>query len=495
MRKKNLLLFIFIFIILFSIIIVKPIGDLDEIWNYNTARAISEGLIPYKDISMITTPLLPILTSIFLNFISNELIISRILAALLWTGILFTIYKIFKTLLKEDNISLIFTSLIGWICRDIYCIDYNVAVLFIALVILYKELRVSKQDFVIGLLTGLAICTKQSIGITLAGIVIIYKLLFVDNKEQFIEYLKVALKRIVGILIPVIIFIIYLLITGSIKEFIDYAVLGISTFSNKIPYLQLLDNDNIEIKILSIVVPFTIFMMAILLIMTRIRQKENKYIRELITLLLYSLSIIIVMYPISDSIHFLIGSIIAILALLYMIGLVATYVYNKINFKKKYIIFKSMSLILWLICLGNIVYFGINNVLKYIDIDKNKEIEHFKFIEMNDGLKNRIYEIDNYIKEKEKEGKNVYILDAEAAIYMIPINKYNKNYDMFLKGNIGKDGEQGQIQQIEKRDEKDLYLIRNKKLKLNWQTPTTVLEYIRNNLEKVDEVSMYEVYR
>lgn len=67
MKKNDLLIVIFIFITIFSIIIVKPISDLDEIWNYNTARVISEGLIPYKDISMITTPLLPMITAVFLK--------------------------------------------------------------------------------------------------------------------------------------------------------------------------------------------------------------------------------------------------------------------------------------------------------------------------------------------------------------------------------------------------------------------------------------------
>lgn len=141
MKKKNILLFTFIFIVVFSIIIIKPISNLDEIWNYNTARAISEGLIPYKDISMITTPLLPMVTAIFLKLIANEVIISRILAAVLWAGILFTIYKIFTRLIKEENASLIFTALIGILCRDIYCIDYNIVVLFISLVILYQELK------------------------------------------------------------------------------------------------------------------------------------------------------------------------------------------------------------------------------------------------------------------------------------------------------------------------------------------------------------------
>ena len=141
MKKNDLLIVIFIFITIFSIIIVKPISDLDEIWNYNTARAISEGLIPYKDISMITTPLLPMLTAVFLKIIANELIISRIIAVILWTGILYTVYKIFGELFKEKNVALICTALIGILCRDIYCIDYNVAVLFITLVVLYYELK------------------------------------------------------------------------------------------------------------------------------------------------------------------------------------------------------------------------------------------------------------------------------------------------------------------------------------------------------------------
>ena len=59
MKRKDIVAVIFIFIIIISIIIIKPIGDLDEIWNYNTARAIAEGFVPYRDISMITTPLLP----------------------------------------------------------------------------------------------------------------------------------------------------------------------------------------------------------------------------------------------------------------------------------------------------------------------------------------------------------------------------------------------------------------------------------------------------
>lgn len=494
MKKKDILIISFIFISIFSIIIIKPIDDLDEIWNYNTARAVSEGLIPYKDISMITTPLLPIITGIFLKIIANEILISRILATIIWTGIIFTIYKIFKELIKEENISLIITALIGILCREIYCIDYNIAVLLIALIILYQELKNinnvqkynKKYDLTIGILAGLAICTKQSIGATLAIIVVIYKALFIENKEQFKQYIKISITRIIGILIPVTIMFIYLILTGAITEFINYAVLGISTFSNKISYRELFNSDKIEIKILSILMPISILIMSSIIILSKILKKENK---KILTILIYSLSIIVVMYPISDEIHFLIGSLIAIIGLIYIVLLIG----KKIDKENK--IYKITTLIVWLVILSLILSKSIDIIYTYITIDKNKEIQHYKNIKIDDYLQERINEIDNYIIEKEQEGKKVYILDAEAAIYMIPLNKYNKNYDMFLKGNIGKDGEDGQIEKIKEKSKNDLYLIRKKDLRLNWQTPKNVINYIRENLEKVEDISIYEVYR
>lgn len=321
-------------------------------------------------------------------------------------------------------------------------------------------------------------------------------MLFVDNKEQFKQYIKIAITRIFGILIPVVILFIYLLVTGAIQEFINYAVFGISTFSNKISYFGLLENDKIEIRGFSILMPISIMLMAIILIITKVLKKENEEIRNLLTILMYSFSIIIVMYPISDEIHFLIGSLIAIIGLIYMIILLGKCVYNKINFTRKYKLYKIISFFIWILIFALILIKSINNIYKYIKIEKNTEIEHFKNIEIGEGLRYRIDNIDKYILEKEQEGKKVYILDAEAVIYMIPLNKYNKDYDMFLRGNIGKDGEEGQIEKIKQRDENTLYLIRKENIKTNWQTPINVVKYIRDNLEKIDDVGLlYESYK
>ena len=504
--SKDFILFIFIAVMVFSIIAINPISNLDEIWNYNTARAITQNLIPYKDISMITTPLLPMITALFLKLIANEVIVSRVLASVLWGGVLFSIFKILKLLIKEENTCLIITALLGLLFRDCYCIDYNILSLMFSLIILYIELKNidkphfenNKTDFLIGILAGLTVCTKQSIGAILAIIVVGYKIIFVQNKKEFIEYLKIAFKRIIGILIPIILVLIYLIVTNSLQDFINYAVLGISTFSNKIPYVQLMNNDKKEIQILSRIMPFILLAMAVLtIVLQNKKKKENigNIDNKILTILIYSLSTIIIMYPISDEIHFLIAGTITFIGLAYILYLLGIAIYNKINLQSKKKIYKITSLLISIILIAFIAVRGIENITEYIKQEKNETIEHYKNIQISEYLQERINEIDNFILEQEKENKKVYILDAEAAIYMIPINNYNKDYDMFLKGNIGKDGQEGQIQKIKQKETNGIILIRKRNLKSNWQTPTEVVNYVRENLEFMGEVSIYEVYK
>ena len=288
---------------------------------------------------------------------------------------------------------------------------------------------------------------------------------------------------------------VYLLVTNSLIDFINYTILGIKTFSNKIAYTGLLQDDNLEIQILAVLIPASIMLNAIILLVARILKRENDEFKNILTILIYSVSIIIVMYPISDKIHFLIGSFIALIGLIYQIYLLGKILYRKIRLAQKYKVYKITTLLIQVIIFVEIAIYGINNLYNYIKVEKNERIAHYKNIEISEGLIERIDEIDAYISEQENNGKKVYILDAEAAIYMIPLNKYNKDYDMFLKGNIGKDGEQGQIEKIQNRNDNELYLIRNSKLRSNWQTPLNVVNYVRNNLEKIGEISIYEVFK
>ena len=500
-KIENIFLFCVAVFVIFSILMLKPISNLDEIWNYNTARAITMGLLPYKDISMITTPLLPFLTAIILKIVANEVIVSRILASVLCSLVLLLSYKIINFLIKEENLSLIFTILIGILFRESFCIDYNWLVLLISLIMLYIELKNKdkkiynkKIDFCLGILAGLAFCTKQSSGFTICFIMAIYKIVFVKNKEDFKEYLKSFGMRVLGIIIPITIFVLYLIISKSFKDFLDYAVFGISTFNNKIKYSRLFYNEKIEIKIWSIGFIITLMIMSIIKIYLLLKNKQNeeKY-KNFFILFAHNFVNLITMYPISDVGHFLLGSLITLISLFYLISLLMKKIYYKINIKNKKRIFKNLFLIIWIIMFFYILLQGEENIKTYIKSEKSS-INHFRLIQKSEYIEDGVKTIDDFIKQKEKEGYKVYILDAEAACYMIPIDYYNKDYDMFLIGNIGKDGEDGQIEKIKQNDEKALFLIKKENLKLNWQTPTKVIDYLRNNLKKEGIVFKFEIY-
>ena len=66
---------------------------------------------------------------------------------------------------------------------------------------------------------------------------------------------------------------------------------------------------------------------------------------------------------------------------------------------------------------------------------------------------------------------------------MIPIDRYNKDYDMFLRGNIGIGSEDAIIERIQNEDA--LYLIKKKGEGVNWQNPHKVTAYIRENMEYI----------
>ena len=128
---------------------------------------------------------------------------------------------------------------------------------------------------------------------------------------------------------------------------------------------------------------------------------------------------------------------------------------------------------------------------KYVLTEKETELQHFKNIPEDKDLKEYIKEVDEYILQEQSNGKKVYILDASAAIYYIPINQYNKDYDMFLKGNFGGDGEDEIIDRIN-NEENAIYLL--KKSGLNWQNPGKVRDYIIDNLEYSDDILNFWVF-
>ena len=328
--------------------------------------------------------------------------------------------------------------------------------------------------------------------------------------------MKTTFIKIIGILIPIIFLIIYLVYNNAFYDFIDYTILGIKTFNNFIPYINLINSENIVIKLMSIFLPIFILISGINLLIKKDKKLYGFYF--------YSIASLIVIYPIADNIHFLIGITPFFILFVYLFNIFLKYILNKlnnINFESKnklnnkleknnnlennkyYGLNKTkklkIKLFLYellksLITLSLIVYIIFSClILKdyFNNSEKNHNINHYKNIPISEGLINKINDIDDYILS---QNISVYILDAEAAIYMISIDHYNKDFDMFLKGNLGSSGEEGQIEKIKNLERGTKILIKNEKYSLNWQTPMEVIFYIKNNLHKVGEVNIFDIY-
>ena len=467
MKKEkiyNLLLFILIFCSILSIIILKPISDLDELWNYNFARNVSDGLIPYKDFNMLQMPLLPLICGVILKITFNELIVMRILAALLCSSIIYITYRLFRILNIRKEIAIIFIFCIVYLFKDLFCIDYNFATLLLALIIIFKEIKLYKKDdvflkndyktdLILGILSGLTITLKQTTGIFICIALLGNKLLFVRSKEEFKIYLKTFIFRLIGIAFPVLLMFIYLIINNAVDDFVIYTIKGVSGFSNYIPYKNLLNWD--LIGILSLLVPATFVYGWIKSVVF-----ENGKITYFFVV--YGLAMFVVCFPISDKIHFLIGILPIIIIILYELYNILSKICKRIFKSEKInnviIIFGATFTILFSI------YLFAENIYNYCkNASYTSNLNHFKYAPISRELNNQIKMIGEYIRIND----NVKILDATASIYMIPIDRYNKNYDMLLKGNLGFNGEHNIIEEISNsKDTK--YLILNDKYNKNW---------------------------
>ena len=536
----NISIFLIIALAIAVVVIPKAIGNLDELWNFNFANNVENGLVPYRDFNMVQTPLLPMINAIFLAIFGNELIVMRILACLLCAGVLFTFYKILNLLKANKGISLFVVMALFYMLKDYFCMDYNFAVLFVTLIIIYIELKRNlynkeninateigdtieslntnkscnqnstnketkennktdlknnklnnwKTDLILGILAGICIMLKQSTGAIVTIALLGYNLLLVRSKEEFIQYLKSTGIKILGVLIPVTLIFIYLAINGAVDDFWDYCIAGIKTFTNKIPYSRLLDNEKLYIKILSIVAPIT-FMGTFLYSVF----KRNKTFLIISSLSIASFS---AAYPIADEVHFLIGilptGIIICVILDFLIKAIVrgiSKLINKISNREKYINIWIEYFLIFMV-IGLTAWYGyksIPNIKDYFANCKN-DVKHFANIVITDYTYQKIQAMDYFIKSQDKP---VYILDAEAALYQIPLDIYYKDYDMFLIGNIGSKGEEGQIEKLQK-DTNKIVIIKSDGVSLNWQNPNKVREYVKQNMDYKYSILYFDVY-
>lgn len=483
--------------------LTAPATDLDEVWNYNTANAFATGLIPYKQVSMITTPLLPMINSIFLKIVFNGIITYRVLMGIVFALIVLFIYLIIRELSSKKLLSYICAFFIGTLLINKFLLDYNYLFLLIVLMIAFLEVRDLKKNenfnfnhnLCVGLLTGLAFLTKQTIGLLLI-IVVIFEVFIYMKKIgfdlKFTKFIKLIGVRIFGMMIPITIFLIYLGVNGAFNDFINYAIKGVKEFSNSIPYYRLFDSNDKVVSIISrlfIIVYIPLFITFILECVKNKKMKDE--LMNIYVLAICSIPVIAIIYPISDDFHLIVASVFALTVVAYLL----IFLLNEIDKFVKIDVFYKKLLLIGLLFIIILISFKNAIIERNLNIKENVLVsfKHYEGIYVPKYLSNRISDVTDKVRLYSNSGRKSIIIDAEAAIYDIVLNKYKKNYDMLLIGNIGERGVEKIINEI-KDSHNVYYFVKNPQYALNWQLPEDIVDYIRNNLKYHETVSVFDVY-
>ena len=195
----------------------------DEFYRYRVISGIIDGFELYKDINIITTPLIYWVATPIL-FIYNSVITMRIINIFVWIITLYFIHKIAKKFNFNESILFLFNSslLTFIISLKTFYYDYNHYCLMFLVILIYILLFEDfsyKYSVVIGFICSLTILTKQTTGV-LITIGVAISILYLNKNKDKIFWKKVLLTIFAGAAI-LLLFAAYLFISGNWYYFCD----------------------------------------------------------------------------------------------------------------------------------------------------------------------------------------------------------------------------------------------------------------------------------
>lgn len=470
-RLVNTLYIIFLLITFAFGILTRELSNLDEIWNFGFGLNVANGLTPYNDFNMIITPFASLLSGLVLKVFGKELIVLRAFTALLATAAVFILYKIIIRLGSGKISAAVYGILSVVLFDSVFTYDYNFLCMLLLLSIIYIQLGKTdvisvKSELAIGVLAGLCVSTKQSTGLFIClGIAVLSVICY---KRDFY---KSWLLRASGGGAVILSMLIYMLAAGNLASFYDYAIAGLSDFSNKLTYFDFIINGTILEKLIGIAFPI----LTAAFIVHTVRHKENR--KSKLTILVMCLCGAIVIYPICDSAHFLIGAF-PFMIMLSQIGKI-----------------KSSSSQMTFICIAVLVAMVFTKTYMFMpdgDIVLCK-LSGYVNIPINRIANDSLEEVTGYISSMQKQGKRVIICDTTAQTYMIPCGIYNNVYDLPNRGNFGTKAPIEYAGELVEAENTTVLVLRDTE-NLNWQFPKEMHDCITQSMTKTGEVSVFDIY-
>lgn len=482
-KKYNTLCIILL--ILFSIVgialNVKIVAS-DELWCFQNIYKMYNGYQIYKDANVICTPLFFYLGEIIFKIFGANFLIFRVYHILILTIFFYFTYKVLKKLLFRDKVAIIilwFIIMYGFYGFVSFQANYNLLAMTFVIIGLYflldednqnKYKSASKQ----GIILFLVFITKQNIGIFYGLGLLIFSLFEKDkikNKMKKLFFTFSIVSLLIGLSIIILSY------YDIFYDFLNYVVLGLKEFSN--------ENLFIDFQYTIILLFFMISNLVISVILVKndkINEIEKQNLRKLNSLA-FPLSLVI--YPIGNQPHFLMSVYILFISFVY----ICNFIIREIGIKDKIFEYVSCFLVVISIIYSLVNFVGWTRTILASDYFYQYQDPYYGGI-IEEDLKENIDIISKYISQREEK---VIVLSSKAALYMVPLKQSNGYFDLPLKGNLGKDGEDGLITKLEEMDH--VLIMMEQEEDLMWQESVKVREYIINNFNPINEIENFIVYK
>lgn len=435
-KYKNWFFFglLFILFLFWNLFITELYAD--EVWNYGFSYSIYRGLLPYKDFNMVITPFYPFLMAFSFYVLGFNMIVFHIVNALILTGLSYLLYKLIG---EKFLIALIFLIL----PTPNTFPSYNLLIMAFFVLLLYLE-KNQKNDYLVGVVLGLSILTKQSVGVCMALPSLFY---FKDKKK--------LLKRLIGMMIPIFVFVVYLLISHTMMEFLDLCLFGLFDFTK--------NQSSFSFIYILVILYFVVCIYWI--------KKDSKNI-----FYYYALAMIGMTIPLFDLYHFQIS--------VFCLFSVFCLTHEKIKIPL------NPQLLFCGILLGVGVYHWI--YLFHDGLTYPNKIHNFEYRALSKSMIDYTNIMNQFIEDH--SGREVVFLTNNAYYFRIVRDEKISMVDLINYGNHGYGGN-AKLMKLIKSKKDAIFIVDLNELAPRKQTNKNVIKYVVEKGEKVDQIGeVYDIY-
>lgn len=454
----------------------------DELFTFANTYKLHNGINLYSQNNVIDTPLFFWIGNLFLSIFGDNFFVYKIYGIIIFEVIFLLQLNILRKLKVPTARATVYILLISLpFTKTLFGSGANYNNLAILFWLLGMNFIIKKDDLHVniieqGITSALIFATKQNIGIYyLMGLTIftIY-----NYRKEIQKVVKKLFGTYAIFLAITMVWLTILIIQGEFKDFINYCFLGIGEFATNHFNFQ-------DFNIVLYAIPIIAFIIAWFMKKKEKLKLNDNFTKISIFFACFTFTSLLIGYPIFNIYHIKLALIVPIV---YCIYIAEQFVVNakelfELNIIKKIIIgYISIALIV------NIVYLGVTLSRGFYEV--NYKEPYFSMFATKE-MREKINEVTNFVKLKEKNSQKVIIFSEEANIYQILLGKNYQDFDLPLLGNWGYKGEEKVLEKI-KNLEDTFILIKDKSA--TEQESKKIKDYIKENYNKTGEIADFEIY-